>query len=1019
MTEKTIVMVLGMHRSGTSAITKGLETLGVSLSENVLPESEANKKGYWEDLEVLSINEKLLHYAGLEWYSPSPFPIDKLAEPFCLDLIDKATSLLNRKLSEHLLWGFKEPRSSRLLPFWLAVFKRAEIKPKFILAIRNPLDVAFSLEKRDKFSRLHSFHLWLLHVIPNLEALTEFDSAIVDFSSLLAEPEKTMNYIAERLNLPVNEKLLSQFSENHLDSSLCHSSSNLSDLITSKDSNDLLLKAYTALLNASLNIDEVKGLNTKNNFAELVTEFEMSQSDILSDLLLPIHESYWEKLDLYEKYWKLLHEKNLLGIHCNKLESDHLNRVNTLESDHLNRVNTLEIALNSSGDKLNLLYQSTSWKLTKPLRWITRCIRGEWGTAIAPFYNIKIIRKIKILNDISQRHGGFSINATKAFRKIKRTGLSSLIKQIKERLVQQNDILEVIQATGGNIAFDELTKKYSLTEKKVTYTYLPLRKPPYFKDKINEIDDLKFSIVMPVYNTPLDMLEKAIDSVQSQWYENWELILIDDASPDEKVREALETISDERISVLYSKSNGGISTATNIGLHEANGDYVVFMDHDDELTTDCLYELACCINEENSDFIYSDEDKIDEQGRFTQPHFKPDWSPETMMSLMYVCHVTCVRRSLIEKVGELNSDFNGAQDWDYILRVSEQAKIISHIPKVLYHWRILPESIASNIEAKPYAIEASKKVREAAIQRRGLNAEVEPLPHVPGFFRVNYLPEGNELISIIIPSRDNIDVLKRCIDSILEKTTLKNFEIILVDNGSEKSVSLNYYKEISNYSQCEVIRHDYPFNFSELCNVGANHSKGDYLLFLNDDTEVLTPDWLERLLGYARLKHIGAVGAKLLYPNQTIQHSGLTSIYAGPAHALMGVDKNEPGYFLRNSIEYNWLAVTGACLMIEKNKFDAIGQFDESFPIAYNDVELCYRLHDREFYNVVIPAVELIHYESISRGNDDQCKEKQLRLKKELGRLNAKYSHLQKGHDPYFNPNFHPNGTKFEIAQEM
>lgn len=559
---------------------------------------------------------------------------------------------------------------------------------------------------------------------------------------------------------------------------------------------------------------------------------------------------------------------------------------------------------------------------------------------------------------------------------------------------------------------------YSFSDRPDEYVYIPAKKPNYLDDIINELNVKPvFSIIVPIYNTPLDLLKLMVKSVEDQWYENWELVLANDCSPDPEIAPALNALKDSRIKVIHMEENQGIAGATNVAIDNASGDYIVFLDHDDELTEDCLFEFAKRINEEDPDFIYSDEDKFTPEGNYSQPHFKPDWSPDTMMGTMYTCHAACVRLSIAQQLGGLRSEFNGCQDWDFILRLSEITQKISHIPKVLYHWRIIPASVASDITAKPYVLAASKAVREDALKRRGIEGVVEELPGYFGYFRVNYSLRSETLISIIIPTRDNHEVLARCIDSINAKTAWNNYEIVIVDNGSQKDETLAYLDKINLKNHISVVRHDRPFNFSELNNIGVSHAKGTLLLFLNDDTEVLQEDWLNRLGGYAQQKHIGAVGAKLVYADgHTIQHTGVLNLQTGPVHAYIGHDKNNPGYFLRNQIEYNWLAVTGACLMIERKKFQSINGFDESFPIAYNDVDICMRLVENGYYNVMCQAVTLIHHESVSRGLDHMDAEKLKRLQNELSRLNSKHPQYFQ-HDPFYNVNFAFNGHNFEIMK--
>jgi GT2 family glycosyltransferase len=548
------------------------------------------------------------------------------------------------------------------------------------------------------------------------------------------------------------------------------------------------------------------------------------------------------------------------------------------------------------------------------------------------------------------------------------------------------------------------------------YTYTPPPRPQDIEKTITELARQPvFSIVVPLYNTPQDVFSKMLESVLGQWYPRWELILVDDKSPLPSVRQGMEKISDPRVKNIFPEKNEGISGATNHGLAAATGDYIVFLDHDDELTPDCLFELARCAAEQDPDYIYSDEDKILADGRFGDVFFKPDWSPDALMSTMYTCHVSCVRRSMLAEVGGLRPEFDGSQDWDFILRVTEKTRRIAHIAKVLYHWRAVPGSAAADHNAKPYAIEAGRRAQIAALERRNLAATVEELPNLPGHHRIHYAMRGQPLVSIIIPSKNNGPVLSRCIDTIRQNSSYRHFEIVLLDNGSSEAGTLDYLETLANAPDIKMVRHDAPFNYSGLNNLGARKAAGEILLFLNDDTEVLTPDWIERMAGYAQLDHVGSVGAKLLYPGgREIQHGGVLNLAHGPDHAFLRRDADDPGYFLRNIIEYDWAAVTGACMMIERRKFDAAGGFDENFPVAYNDVDLCFRLLDKGLYNVVCQAVRLIHHESLSRGNDSADQQKLQRLA--LERISLYIKHPRFLHrDPFHNANLDPGSLYFAL----
>lgn len=529
--------------------------------------------------------------------------------------------------------------------------------------------------------------------------------------------------------------------------------------------------------------------------------------------------------------------------------------------------------------------------------------------------------------------------------------------------------------------------------------------------------NLMFSVVVPVYNVLRQQLEECIESILQQTYDNFELILVDDCSTWGEVREVLQQYEEhEKVKVIYREQNGHISECTNTGIAEARGDYIVFSDCDDVLSEHALYEMAVVLHENPQlDFVYSDEDKLTEDGQKRHmPFFKPDWSPDTFMSLMYTNHLGVYRTELVRKVGGLRTKYNGTQDYDFTLRFMEHSSNdrVGHIPKVLYYWREREESIASNPEAKPYALEVMRQMKEEMLERRGIDAEAE---YVPDMFqyRIVYHAPQNVLTSIIIPSKDNPATLIRCIDSVNYYTRC-NYEIIVVDNGSN-AANRERIAEYLKDKNAQYIYQPMEFNFSAMCNIGARRAKGELLLFLNDDTEVFRYEWLERMAGHACQDHTGAVGAKLLYPDSNvIQHIGITNLEIGPSHSQIGFSDSEIYYFGRNKIEYNWLAVTAACLMIRKDKFEQVGGFDEELKVGYNDVDLCFKLSEQGWYNVVRDDVTLYHYESLSRGVDDLDATKKQRLLDERARLYKKHPQYD-GKDPYYNRNLTPNKVNYEV----
>lgn len=526
----------------------------------------------------------------------------------------------------------------------------------------------------------------------------------------------------------------------------------------------------------------------------------------------------------------------------------------------------------------------------------------------------------------------------------------------------------------------------------------------------------KISIVVPVYNVIKEQLEECIESVLNQTYKNYELIMIDDASTLQSIRPTLEKYVDKpKIIIDFHTKNEQISKTTNDCIEKSSGEFIAFLDCDDTLAPDALESVVKKLNEDSSlDFIYSDEDKLTEDGtKRHSPFFKPDWSKDTFLSLMYTCHFSVYRKKIVEKINGLTVGLDGAQDYDFTLRFINMTDKIGHIPKILYHWRERKESIASNPEAKPYALNAIKKLKENYLKENNLKGHVEYDNEVFQY-RIVYEEKNNALVSIIILSKDHPKILETCVKSIKEKTGYKNYEIIVMDNGSEKENKLKY-EELSKKYKFQYYYEKLDFNFSKMCNLGTKKAKGTYYLFLNDDVEIITNTWLERLLGQASQKHTGAVGAKLYYPNsKIIQHDGIVNLRHGPSHILMGQDDSKLYYYCNNRLDYNYLAVTGACLMISQKKFAEVQGYDEQLPVAYNDVDLCFKLHKLGYSNIVRNDVLLYHYESLSRGNDIVNIEKINRLRKEKKYLYLKHPEYL-GKDPYYNPNLDQTSIDFKI----
>ncbi len=525
--------------------------------------------------------------------------------------------------------------------------------------------------------------------------------------------------------------------------------------------------------------------------------------------------------------------------------------------------------------------------------------------------------------------------------------------------------------------------------------------------------EIKFSIVVPLYNTPEKFLREMIDSVIDQTYANWELCMADGSDEDHAYVERVCRVyaeNDDRIRYRKLEKNYGISGNTNACLEMATGDYIGLFDHDDLLHPAALHEVMHAICDEDADFIYTDENTFHNVPEDASvPHFKPDFAPDNLRANNYICHFSVFRRSLLEKAGMFNSEYDGSQDYDMILRLTEKAERIAHIPEILYFWRAHAGSVASDIGAKPYAIEAAKKAISAHLKRVGLAGEVE-VTNGTGIYRIRYEIQGNPKISILIPNYEHYEDLKKCLDSIFEKTTYSNYEIVIVENNSSSGRIFSYYKKLKQeHDNVKIVKwadkNKRGFNYSAINNKGAEYCTGEYILLLNNDIEVITDNWLEEMLMFAQRKDVGAVGAKLYYPDDTIQHAGVgIGLLTLAGHYFRNVSHDNVGYMGRMIYAQDMSAVTGACMMIRRDVWDEVNGLDETLAVAFNDIDLCMKIRKAGYLIVWTPFAELYHYESKSRGRDETGKGKE-RFLGEKSRFLRRWQEVVDKGDPYYNPN--------------
>lgn len=596
----------------------------------------------------------------------------------------------------------------------------------------------------------------------------------------------------------------------------------------------------------------------------------------------------------------------------------------------------------------------------------------------------------------------------KTIKKCIKTVLRKIIRTLKgEKELQYGDY-------GGWIKYNEPKDADLKKQMKVKFKIAP-----------------KISVIVPMYNTKEKFFKDLVKCMINQTYSNWELCLAD-GSPkqNENLKKYIE--QDERIKYKFLGENKGIAGNTNAAIEMATGEYIALLDHDDILADYALYEVVYAINKfPNSEFLYSDEDKIDENDNRYDAYFKPDFAPDTLRCQNYICHFSIFRKDLMEKLEGFRADYDGAQDYDIFLRMSETAKPenITHIPKILYHWRVHSESTAKlNSNAKNYAFEAGKKAIEDHLKRVGLEGTVSE-GCIEGIYRVDYKVIGNPKVSIVIPNKDGKDILKVCIDSVLEKTTYQNYEIIVVENNSDSEEIFEYYKEIIKNEKIRVVNYNTGkeilsdeecsleftnqnrrkvkpgFNYSAIINFGVKNATGEYSIQLNNDTELMTPNWLELMVGFCQREDVGAVGAKLYFPDETIQHAGIIVGIGGIAgNRFKSIPKSGHGYFAQESMIENLSAVTGACLMAKTKIYEEVDWMDESLAVAFNDVDFCLKIREKGYLVVFNPFVEFWHFESKSRGQEDSP-EKIKRFQGEICRFEQKWGEILDSGDPYYNIN--------------
>ncbi len=963
------VVVLGMHRSGTSAFARLLGFLGCDLPKTLLKASKTNPTGYWESEPINRLNDRILDSAGSSWHDClefNPAWLDTLkAEQFRKEAI----ATIEAEYGESCLFVLKDPRICRITPFWLNVLNDAGIGVKVILPIRNPLDVAASLERRD--GNTHpgaSLLLWLRNVLEAEHGSRDVARVFASYDELIDQWAAVVEHMQSALGVTWPQDSL-------------HGRGAISAFLS-------------------------KGHRHHHKAPEAVIENPSIASWIRDAyLILNRWATDGEIRDERRALDRIRQEFNLAApAFAGIVEAGRVARATVLRQQ--GELAATEKALAAERQKIRDIERQRRAAVDEVERAV-RTLTGEGRRSFLP-RRLRLASRIARLKRSNlfdakwylQQYPDVAQARTNPFRHFIRYGLSEGRSANPAQALAKGDA--VVGHYKRWIEYHDTLTQSDVEE---------------MRQRLAECAQLPLiSVVMPVYNTPETFLREAIESVRRQIYEHWELCVADDCSTKQYVHKILHEYAalDQRVRIVSRSVNGHIAACSNSAAEVASGEWIVLLDHDDLLSPRALAEVALAsIAHPDAQMIYSDEDKLDQNGQRKEPYFKPDWNYFLFLSQNMLSHLGAYRTSLLREAGGFRTGFEGSQDYDLALRCLEKTdpSQIIHIPKVLYHWRQLPGSTSVSADQKPYAMLAGERALNEHFERTGKSARSELIGH--GYRTHWQLPDPSPSVTIIIPNKDNVGLLRTCIDSILSKSSYKKYSIIIVDNASKPTETKKYYDSIR-HKGVDIVSYAERFNLSAMCNMGVANATSDYVVLLHNDTEVISAGWIEEMLGIAIQERVGAVGARLWYADDTLQHAGLV---LSPAHIAMNahefLPKGRKGYFGRAALTHECSAVTAACLMISKKRYEQVGGMNEAdLPVAYNDVDLCLRLKGIGYKNVCAAFAELYHKESGTRRIGDVHSEQNIKERSYM--LKTWHSELQ--NDEMFNKNLANDRDDFAIA---
>jgi GT2 family glycosyltransferase len=947
---QTIVTVLGMHRSGTSLVTRLLNLMGVFLgsADDLIPADRHNERGYWEHTAIVSLNDEILHRCGGNWHQPPRFVDGWAFDPDLASLRQSARSFVVGTFENQRIWGWKDPRTCLTLPFWQTVVLPTHI----VICLRNPLEVVHSIQKSHNLMFDHVSRLWLTYVSSSLRCSQGINRFALFYEDLMQNPRQYIVQLAHFIGRSdlVDDEQFMETALQEVSNELRHYCFSYTDVIDNSNLHFAVRSLYAAL----------RGAVAVTHGEQSIDLHALSLFGIQSERFL--HDQH-----------KLIEERNELR-YALEVSEQRLAEVSArYEGELAEREQRLA--------EVSARYEGELAEREQRLAEVSARYEGELAE------RERRLKRIEAeLQQYKRECSGIGYKALRRSRTLFRrffpdNSVQRALYVVSRRLISR---LRAQRRARRNAYPGSLPDTLTMRSCNPAYDQWLLHNVP----SVQELKEQRaaslclswqplISVIMPVYNVPTELLTRAIDSVIAQSYPKWELCIVDDCSTDPHVRPLLQRVSrhDRRIRVSFADRNRGIAGASNACMEMARGDFVVFLDNDDELAPHALFFIAELLNRHpDADVIYSDEDKIAPGGTREHPFFKPDFSPDLLLCHNYICHMLVVRRSLVMDVGGFREEYDGAQDYDLILRVVQRTarNRIYHIPDILYHWRMVEGSTALNYWNKPQAKDATLRLIDEYLKNL-LGQDYGTVEYVPMADNVLFYPryalKRFPLVSIVISTRDKVHLLRACIES-LSRTTYPSYEIVLIDNNSQEQETKAYFDTLrQEHPHIRIIEYPHPFNYSAINNFGIRQARGEVIILLNNDTELLTPDWIEIMLGYAQQRRVGAVGVKLLYPNGTIQHAGVILGVGGVAgHSHKYYPADHPGYCARLKTVCNYSAVTAACMMFRRDVWQQAGGLDERLAVTFNDVDFCLRIRALGYDIVYTPQVQLLHHESMSVG---------------------------------------------------